>query len=47
MLTSALSSAIALVVTFAASYLFEVVYRRRTGRTFSEIIGQTEPKQAS
>jgi amino acid transporter len=47
MLTSALSSAIALVVTFAASYLFEVVYRRRTGRTFSEIIRQTEPKQAS
>lgn len=47
MLTSALSSAIALVVTFAASYLFEVVYRRRTGRTFSEIIRQTEPKQAT
>lgn len=36
-------SAIALGVTLAGSFVFEVVYRRRTGRTFSEILTQTEP----
>ena len=42
MITTAPSSAIALGVTLAGSILFESAYRRATGRTFSEILTQTD-----
>lgn len=44
MLTTALMSAIALIVTLAVSYLVEVTYRNWTGRTFRKVLEQTEPK---
>ena len=37
------TSAIALAVTLAGSFLFESVYRHKTGRTFTEILAQTDP----
>ena len=40
------TSAIALGVTLAGSFLFESVYRRTTGRTFREILTQTDPAPA-
>ena len=43
MITTAPTSAIALGITLAGSLLFESVYRRRTGRTFSEILISTDP----
>jgi amino acid transporter len=43
MIATAPTSAIALGVTLAGSFVFEIVYRRRTGRTFSEILTQTNP----
>jgi amino acid transporter len=42
MITTAPSSAIALVVTLAGSFLFEVAYRLSTGRTFRDLIMQTD-----
>jgi hypothetical protein len=41
MVSRAPSSAIALGVMLAGSFVLETVYRRRTGRTFSEILNQT------
>ena len=41
MCTSAPSSAIALVITMIFSWAFEVLYRRRTGRTFAAARDQT------
>jgi uncharacterized membrane protein HdeD (DUF308 family) len=41
MVNTAPSSAIALGVTLAASFLVEMVYRRATGRTFKKILRQT------
>ncbi len=46
MITTAPTSAIALTVTLAGSFLFESVYRRTTGRTFTEILTQTNPAPA-
>jgi amino acid transporter len=46
MITTAPTSAIALAVTLAGSFLFESVYRRTTGRTFTEILTQTDPTPA-
>jgi amino acid transporter len=46
MITTAPTSAIALAVTLAGSFLFESVYRRTTGRTFTEILTQTNPAPA-
>jgi amino acid transporter len=43
MIATAPTSAIALGGTLAGSFLFEIAYRRRTGRTFREILTQTEP----
>jgi amino acid transporter len=43
MIATAPTSAIALGVTLAGSFLFEIVYRCRTGRTFKAILMQTEP----
>ena len=43
MVSTAPSSAIALGVTLAGSFVFETVYRHRTGRTFSEILNRTDP----
>jgi amino acid transporter len=43
MIATAPTSAIALGVTLAGSFLFETVYRRRTGRTFKAILTQTDP----
>jgi amino acid transporter len=43
MIATAPTSAIALGVTLAGSFLFEIVYRCRTGRTFKTILTQTEP----
>lgn len=43
MITTELTSAIALGVTLAGSFIFEVLYRHRSGRTFSEILTQTDP----
>jgi amino acid transporter len=43
MIATAPTSAIALGVTLAGSFLFEIVYRRRTGRTLKTILTQTEP----
>jgi amino acid transporter len=47
MIDTAPTSAIALGLTLAGSFLFEVVYRRRTGRTFGEILTQTDPAPAA
>jgi hypothetical protein len=41
MVGTAPSSAIALGVTLAASFLVEMAYRRATGRTFKKILRQT------
>ena len=43
MIETAPTSAIALGVTLAGSFVFEVVYRRRSGRTFGEVLTQTAP----
>ena len=43
MVTTAPTSAIALGVTLAGSLVFEIVYRHRTGRTFTAILKQTDP----
>jgi amino acid transporter len=43
MITTAPTSAIALGGTLVGSFLFEIAYRRRTGRTFRGILTQTEP----
>ena len=45
MVTTAPSSAIALGVTLAVSFLFEVVYRHVTGRTLRAILSQTDPRR--
>jgi amino acid transporter len=42
MVTTASSSAIALGVTLAVSFLFEIVYRHVTGRTLRAILSQTD-----
>ncbi len=47
MIATAPTSSIALGVTLAGSFLFELVYRRRTGRTFKAILEQTEPGRAA
>jgi len=47
MIATAPTSAIALGVTLAGSFVFETVYRRRTGRTFHEILTQTDPVPAA
>jgi amino acid transporter len=46
MITTAPTSAIALGVTLAGSFVFESVYRHATGRTFTEILTQTDPVPA-
>ncbi len=46
MITTAPTSAIGLGVTLAGSIVFEIFYRRRSGRTFGEILAQTEPDAA-
>jgi amino acid transporter len=43
MISAAPNSAVALGVTLAGSFLFEIVYRRMTGRTLREILTQTDP----
>jgi len=43
MIRTAPSSAIALGLTLALSFLVEVAYRHRTGRTFKTILSQTNP----
>jgi amino acid transporter len=43
MITTAPTSAIALGITLALSFLIEIAYRRSTGRTFKEILTQTDP----
>jgi hypothetical protein len=47
MMTTALTSAIALGVTLAVSFLFELGYRCATGRTFKEVLRHTEPASTS
>jgi amino acid transporter len=47
MIATAPTSAIALGVALAGSFLFEIVYRRRTGRTFKAILTQTDPVPAA
>jgi amino acid transporter len=47
MITTELTAAIALGVTVMVSILFEIGYRRATGRTFREILTQTEPSSAT
>jgi amino acid transporter len=47
MVATAPTSAIALGVTLVGSFLFEVVYRRTTGRTFKGILMQTDPASAA
>ena len=47
MIATAPKSAIALVVTLAGSFLFELAYRHRTGRTFTEILTETNPAPAA
>jgi hypothetical protein len=42
MVTTALPSAIALGITLTLSFVFEMGYRRATGRTLREILRQTE-----
>lgn len=46
MITTAPISAIGLGVTLAGSVLFENMYRRTKGRTFTEILTQTDPDRA-
>jgi hypothetical protein len=46
MITTELTSAIALGITLALSFLIEIAYRRSTGRTFKEILTQTDPDSA-
>jgi amino acid transporter len=46
MIATAPTSAIALGATLAGSFLFEIVYRRATGRTFKGILTQTDPASA-
>ena len=46
MITTAPTSAIGLGVTLAGSFMFENVYRRTRGRTFTEILTQTDPDPA-
>jgi len=46
MISSAPASAIALGVTLVSCLLFEIVYRRRTGRTSGELLRQTGPLPA-
>jgi hypothetical protein len=41
MVNTTLSSATALGVTLATSFLVEMVYRRATGRSFKKILRQT------
>ena len=43
MVSSAPSSVVAFAVTLALSFLFEVLYRRVTGRTFGKILSQSDP----
>ena len=43
MITTALTSAIALAVTLAVSLAAEILYRRATGRTFRDVLTQTDP----
>ena len=43
MITTAPTSAIGLAATLAGSFLFEILYRRTSGRTFREILTQTDP----
>jgi amino acid transporter len=47
MIATAPTSAIALGITLAVSFLFETVYRRATGRTFKEILTQTDLTSAA
>jgi hypothetical protein len=47
MITTALTSAIALGLTLAVSLLFEIGYRRATGRTLREVLRNTEPGSTS
>ena len=46
MITTAPTSAIALAVTLAGSFLFEGVYRHATGRTFRDTLTATDPAPA-
>ncbi len=46
MITTAPTSAIGLGVTLAGSFLFEILYRRTSARTFREILTQTNPDPA-
>jgi amino acid transporter len=46
MIVTAPTSAIALGITLAGSFVFEIVYRRKTGRTFRRILAQTDPAPA-
>jgi len=46
MITTELTSAIALGITLALSFLIEIAYRRSTGRTFKAILTQTDPDSA-
>ncbi|MGB0091294.1 MAG: hypothetical protein WBP81_01960 [Solirubrobacteraceae bacterium] len=46
MIETAPTSAIGLGVTLAGSFIFENVYRRTSGRTFWEILTQTDPDRA-
>jgi amino acid transporter len=46
MITTAPTSAIGLGVTLAGSFVFEIVYRRTKGRTFKEILAETDPDPA-
>jgi amino acid transporter len=43
MINAAPTSAIGLGVTLTASFLFETAYRRRSGRTLTAILAETEP----
>ena len=46
MVVTAPTSAVALGVTLAGSFVFEILYRRRTGRSFRRILAQTDPDLA-
>jgi amino acid transporter len=45
MIKTAPTSAIGLGITMAGSFLFEIMYRHKSGRTFREILTQTEPSR--
>jgi amino acid transporter len=47
MITTAPTSAIALGVTLAGSFVFEIAYRRTTGRTLKGILIETDPASAA